>query len=395
MMSSYTCESTLYQFSSNLDSFLKIDDRVFISSHGTFISRGTIAKVGQLELAGILSDLKSPDTQRQPFVVFAEDFDSVNNRLIDLPSEMIFIDNNDWVTHFLISADNSSPQISAIDTSRAENPHYIEMMSPESKDQFIDKVQTVLKHIEAGQVEKVVIARQLNVTADIDIDTRLLIAELIKAQPSSYVFCIDGFIGASPELLVEKFSRSIKSLPMAGTRRRHARIDEDDAEIADLINSTKDLNEHRVVVENIVANLEAVTDNVHSATAPHVERFPHVAHLATSITATAKDNTNLFDIIDAIHPTPAVAGTPTSAALQIIRDIEDFDRKIYGAPVGWIDSNGDGQCAVALRCAYVDGNMAHLFAGVGIVHGSDPELEYDETQVKFGTIRDALMNITQ
>lgn len=259
----------------------------------------------------------------------------------------------------------------------------------------MEKVRTILKHIEVGEVTKVVLARQLFVSADVPIDLRLLVTQLMDTQPESFVYSVNGFVGASPELLVEKFSRAIRCLPMAGTRRRHARIDDDDADIADLQTNVKDRAEHSVVIDDIVKKLGDIANNVSASNVPHVVRLPHVAHLATSVTATADIHTDLMEFVDALHPTPAVAGTPTLRAMEIITDVEGFSRDNYGAPVGWINASGDGQCAIALRCARVQGAHAQLFAGVGIVAGSDPLAEWNETQAKFGVMRDALLNITQ
>jgi menaquinone-specific isochorismate synthase len=209
------------------------------------------------------------------------------------------------------------------------------------------------------------------------------------------VYSVDGYVGASPELLVEKFSQSMKCLPMAGTRRRHARVDEDDADIADLATNIKDRNEHRAVIDDILANLKSIARDVTASDVPHVVRLPHVSHLTTSVTGTVSVETSLLDLVGVLHPTPAVAGTPTKRALELITDIEDFNRGNYGAPVGWLNASGDGQSAIALRCARIEGSHARLFAGVGIVAGSDPESEWEETKAKFSVMRDALMNITQ
>lgn len=399
MTSNYHFEVNQYRNDSDLSHLLRSGDLVFTSDKGMFISRGVIAKIEPEKVVSVLSDMKgSSSNDRKPFAVFSRPFDpsSSNTDLVNLPNEMIHIDSHNWVTHFTIYSENESSQVDEIKSLESiEHPHHIEMMSPESRDQFIDKVETVLKHVEIGDATKVVIARQLNVSADIEIDVRLLISELIDSQPESYIFSIDGFVGASPELLIEKFSRSIRCLPMAGTRKRHARIDEDDADIADLQTNIKDRNEHRVVIDDIVSKLEKVAQNVTSSDIPHVVRLPHVAHLATSVTATSNGEVDLLGLVSTLHPTPAVAGTPTNKAMEIIANVEGFDRGVYGAPVGWVDSSGDGQCAIALRCARVKGSHAQLFAGVGIVKGSDPIQEWNETQAKFGVMRDAMMNITQ
>lgn len=382
-----------YQNKIELSKFIRNDDSIFISARGIYINRGYLETCSSNGIHQELSNAKGTLVNDQrPFIVFSKEFtDKGIPQQLRFPAEMIHIDSNNWVTHFVF--DGNLP--SADNDAEIEHPHHIEMVSPESKDQFVDKVRLILKNIEAGVVQKVVIARKLNVTADINIDSRLLVSELVKSQPESYIFSINKFVGASPELLVEKFSRSIRSLPMAGTRRRHARTDVDDADIADLQTNSKDRKEHLVVVEDIVRKLESISDNVTSSSTPHVVRLPHVSHLTTSISANASSEIDFLSIVDILHPTPAVAGTPLNQALEIINDIEGFDREIYGAPVGWFDSSGDGQCAIALRCAKIEENKATLFAGVGIVEESNPEAEWDETQAKFGVMRDSLMNIAQ
>ncbi len=397
-MTAFRFTTDHYRLETTLESIVSIHDDVFISSRGTYICRGNLGLYPPQEIVRVLADLEGEeDPEQKPFVIFSQSFSqrSIEDSNITLPSEMIHIDHHQWVTHYRISGENEPMWPASATHESVEHPHHVEMMSPESRDQFIDKVETVLKHIEIGDVTKVVIARQLNVTADVAIDPRLLVTELIHSQPESFIFSVDSFVGASPELLVEKSSRSIRSLPMAGTRRRHARIDDDDADIADLQTNSKDRNEHQVVIDDIVDKLSRIATNVTSSDVPHVVRLPHVAHLATSVTATASTDSDLMTFVAALHPTPAVAGTPTDAAISIIDDVEGFNRGMYGAPVGWVDASGDGQCAIALRCARVTGTQAQLFAGVGIVAGSDPVQEWDETQAKFGVMRDAMMNITQ
>ncbi|HMS24181.1 MAG TPA: isochorismate synthase [Acidimicrobiia bacterium] len=404
MTNNYHFEVENYRLDSSLSNILSPEDSIFISSRGIYICRGVLDTFPANDIVDVLRALEGTSANdHKPFAIFGQTFDpQANNRadnLIALPQEMIHIDNHQWITHFRISKGSAQNAITRQEAPSVhhsiEHPHHIEMMSPESRDQFVDKIETVLKHIEIGNATKVVIARQLNVSADVPIDIRLLVCELMDSQPESYVFAVNGFVGASPELLVEKFSRSIRCLPMAGTRRRHARIDDDDADIADLQTNMKDRNEHQVVIDDIVSKLETVASNVTSSEVPHVVRLPHVAHLATSVTATAAPSSDLMTLITTLHPTPAVAGTPTQTAMKIIAEVEGFDRDMYGAPVGWVDSSGDGQSAIAIRCAQVKGAHARLYAGVGIVSGSDALQEWDETQAKFGVMRDAMMNITQ
>lgn len=390
-----------YMLEDKLTSILDKDDNLFVSPKGIFICKGILDTFKPQDIVSVLESLKGELTNDiKPFALFGLPFtrNSSSATLFDqvaLPKEMIHVDEHNWVTHFYIS-DNLNDRSTQQNKNQAiEHPHQIEIMSPESKDQFIDKIEIALKNIETDNIKKVVIARQLNVFADIEIDSRLLIKELIDSQPGSFIFSYKNFIGASPELLVEKFGETLRCLPMAGTRKRHARQDDDDLDIADLQTNSKDNIEHKVVVEDILEKLKKFSKNINYSKTPHVVRLPHVSHLATSISATSNQNTTLLDLVVGLHPTPAVAGTPTDTAIDLVDQIEGFDRGLYGAPVGWVNSLGDGQCAIALRCAKIDGKKAQLFAGVGIIQGSVPESEWNETQAKFGVIRDAMMNIAQ
>jgi menaquinone-specific isochorismate synthase len=392
--------STRARCEHSLSDILSPDDNVFISAKGTFIARGYLCQLAALDVPKFLNALSDEHGHDQaPFVVFSEvfdpRFDDNSGDSVTIPREMIHISPTGWVTHYVLDDARVPEQPELKIFPAPQSPHHIELVSPETKEQFSEKVTSILKHIETGEIDKAVLARQLYVSADIEIDARLVLSELISTQPESYIYSVNGYVGASPELLIEKFSRSIRSLPMAGTRKRHARVDDDDASIADLQTHDKDRNEHRVVVDDIVRKLSQCVNEVNASDTPHVVRLPHVAHLATEITASAPGSVTVLDLVKVLHPTPAIAGTPTQQALDIIADTEDFSRGIYSAPVGWMDAHGDGQCAIALRCARLEGTRAQLFAGVGIVDGSVPSQEWDETQAKFGVMRDALVNITQ
>jgi isochorismate synthase len=390
-----------YMFKSDMTKFLQSDDRIFISSRGTYINRGTNGSIEQNEIHDYLAEIEKhlvSTSDIKPFIIFANHFNSEKNIAIEIPKEIIHIDTNNRVTHFILNTDISEldfAQNSKDTNEQLVYPQSIEIISEESREVFCKKISQATKKIANSDLEKVVIARQLKMRADVNFDTRLIISELIDSQPQSYVFSIGSFIGASPELLVEKFSRTISLLPMAGTRKRHARIGDDDIDVADLQTNAKDLSEHAFLVENILTKLKDVAYDIAASEVPKVIRLPHVSHLTTPISATVDNETNLLNLVELLHPTPAVGGTPLNLALEAINELESFDREVYGAPVGWIDSNGDGQCAIALRCAKLDGKLATLFAGVGVVLESEPEKEFDETQAKFGPMRDALLNIVK
>lgn len=389
-------QSTSYMFNSKMSEFLKPDDRIFISGRGTYINRGVISQIEQSVAIELLNDLSSNieiDSDVKPFVIFAKQFNDNCDVpiMISFPKEIIHIDTNNRVTHFVLE-----PVASEADaTIELHYPHSIEIISEESREIFCDKIGNATKKIANTDLEKVVLARQIKMRSDVAFDSRLIVSELIDSQPESYIYSIDSFVGASPELLVEKFSRTISLLPMAGTRKRHARVGDDDIDVADLQTNTKDLSEHAYLIENILTKLSSVAYDIAASPSPKVVRLPHVSHLTTPISASVKNDVDLFQLVNLLHPTPAVGGTPLNLALETIDELENFDREIYGAPVGWVDANGDGQCAIALRCAKIEGKVATLYAGVGVVLESVPEDEFDETKAKFGSMRDALLNIVR
>ncbi len=212
-------------------------------------------------------------------------------------------------------------------------------------------------------------------------------AALVASQPGSFVYASEGFVGASPELLVRRNGEVVESRPVAGTTV----ADSDEALLA-LAASVKDTREHRFVVDAIVDALGPRCTELHSDAVPEVAVFGPVAHLATPIRGRlAAPAPSALDLARLLHPTPAVGGTPRRAALDAIRELEGFDRGRYAGPVGWVDARGDGEWAIALRGAELDGARARLVAGAGIVAGSDPDAEWAETQAKLEPMLRALV----
>ncbi len=388
-----------YKIEGSFTDYLKPTDQVFVSSSGVYINRGVLFSCPLSEVTSLLETMEGVNHfDVDPFVVFGLEFENEHNtqRITGFPEQIIHITSSNTISHFMISDQMINREIEELKLEiKSEPPHHIEISSPSTKEQFIDNVQLALKYIEVNEIEKVVLARKLSVIADQPIDRRLVLAELLNAQPQSYVFAIDSFVGASPELLIEKKSRTLISRPMAGTRKRYARINDDDASIANLQNDHKDLLEHQVVVSDIVNKLKEVSSDVTYNSSPFVARLPNVVHLTSEVSAKCDPTFPFVELINMLHPTPAICGKPTAKAAEIIRDIEGFNRETYSAPIGWVDSKNNGESAIALRCAKIVNNQAELFAGVGIVEGSNPESEWDETQAKFSVMRDAIVNIAQ
>src|SRR6266545_4341687 len=217
-------------------------------------------------------------------------------------------------------------------------------------------------------------------------------AELLaRAGLEAFVYASGGLVGASPELLVSRRGRVAISRPMAGTVPRGATAAAEARGLARLTGSAKEAVEHRLVVDAVAEGLAKVADRVEVAH-PEVVRLPTVAHLATEVTADLTEPLpSALGLAGLLHPTPAVGGSPRDAAVAAIAALEPFDRGRYAGPVGWVDAAGDGEWAVALRCAALDGRRARLLAGAGIVPGSDPDAEWAETEHKLAAMLEVLL----
>ena len=251
-------------------------------------------------------------------------------------------------------------------------------------------VETILRLIGAGRLDKAVLAREVVVEADRPFGRAAVLARLAARSAGSYLYASGGFVGASPELLVARHGRMASSRPLAGTVPRGATPAEEARSQAWLRSSAKEALEHRLVVDAVAGALAKAAERIEVA-ATGVVRLPTVSHLATAITAGLGEAApTALDLVALLHPTPAVAGTPRDAALSLLASLEPAGRGLYGGPVGWMDAAGDGEWAVALRCASLAGPRARLLAGAGIVAGSDPDAEWDETASKLQAMLEVL-----
>ncbi|WP_232711302.1 MULTISPECIES: isochorismate synthase MenF [unclassified Microbacterium] len=252
-------------------------------------------------------------------------------------------------------------------------------------------VRAGLEAIAAGEVSKVVLARDLIGSVPAGADLRRLVRALATGYPDVWTYAVDGIIGASPETLVTVSGGTITARVLAGTAPRGADADGDTEASVALSASGKDQDEHRFAVESVLRTLRPHTSVLTASEQPFALKLPNVWHLATDVEGIVADGVSALDLVGVLHPTAAVAGTPTAAALEVIRRIEPFDRGRYAGPVGWIDASGDGEWAIALRSAqFGEGGRISAHAGAGIVLGSDPEAELLETRMKFRPIVDAL-----
>jgi menaquinone-specific isochorismate synthase len=234
----------------------------------------------------------------------------------------------------------------------------------------------------SGRLDKVVLARQVTVVADRPLRPGDVARRLVLSHPSCMVFSIDGFVGASPELLVERLGSEVRSQPLAGTTSRSGPGSGDDPGDR-LLSSAKERQEHRLVVDAVAAALAPFCLELNVPSVPALVPVGTLAHLGTLILGRlVRPRPTALDLVGAIHPSPAVGGTPRAAALDYIAAVEQLDRGRYAGPVGWVDGDGDGCWAVGIRSAQIEGHHAHLMAGVGVLAGSDPRAELAETDLK-------------
>jgi menaquinone-specific isochorismate synthase len=252
-------------------------------------------------------------------------------------------------------------------------------------------VADALVSLRSGALDKVVLARALDVVAKSGLDPRAVAARLAARFPACFTYLCDGLVGASPELLVRRTGRHAESLVLAGTVRRGTTPEEDAQLEQTLLHSGKDQIEHRMAVDSVRETLAAVAADVVADPRPQLVRLANVSHLATHVDAWLPNPApSALALATQLHPTAAVGGTPRQAAMEAIRRLEAAPRGRYAGPVGWLDANGDGEFAIALRCAQLSGDRARLWAGAGIVADSDPDAELAETAAKFDAVLSAL-----
>jgi menaquinone-specific isochorismate synthase len=258
-------------------------------------------------------------------------------------------------------------------------------------EQWRRAVAEAVDRIRAGELSKVVLARDLFARADGPVDVRHVLRALADAYPQCFTFTVDGLVGATPELLIRRFGAAVASRVLAGTVWRSEDAGEADAELAArLWDSTKEREEHAYAARSAADALRPHCSNLTVPDAPAVLALPNVVHLATEVTGTLSSGASALELAGLLHPTAAVCGTPAAAAAAVIAELEGMDRGRYAGPVGWMDATGDGEWGIALRCAQVEGDQLRLFAGCGIVAGSDPDVELAETAAKFLAVRDTL-----
>jgi menaquinone-specific isochorismate synthase len=264
-------------------------------------------------------------------------------------------------------------------------------ISPNSWKESVDEV---VKDLKEGLMKKVVLARELRLFFDDNVEAENVLSHLLAEQRESFIFAFesnhDCFIGASPERLVKKQGEAVFSTCLAGSIPRGKTSDEDQVLGETLLNDQKNLIEHQFVVEMIKEALEESCEEITLPSKPQLMKLKDIQHLYTPVIGKSKKDTSLLHFVERLHPTPALGGLPKAEAVEKIRQVEMLDRGYYAGPLGWVDYKSNGEFAVSIRSGLIQGKEASLFAGCGIVANSDSESEYLETSLKFRPMLTAL-----
>ncbi|HYI60832.1 MAG TPA: isochorismate synthase [Acidimicrobiales bacterium] len=275
---------------------------------------------------------------------------------------------------------------------RGPGPGSFAVESARSPSDWCGAVAEATARIRAGGLDKVVLAREVRVTADAPFDLAAVLRRLALGFPGCHLWSVDGFVGASPELLVGRDGDRVRSQPMAGTAPRRGDPVADADAVAGLLASPSYRHEHQVTIDAVYDALVPFCSFLDFEAEPSVVALPNVTHLATTVSGVlSSPPASVLDLVAALHPTPAVCGRPRAAALAAIAELEGFARGPYAGAVGWTDRHGNGTWAVAIRSAVVDGAEARVFGGNGIVADSDPPTELIETRAKLQAMLSVLV----
>jgi menaquinone-specific isochorismate synthase len=340
--------------------------------------------------AEVVDEVGLPGTGLVAFGSFAFDDDAAGSVVV-VPRVVVGRrDGRTWLT--TIDPDGAGPVPGPTTTPPApaerDRPRFAGSSKPDLY--WLEAVATAVDRIRAGDLEKVVLARDHAVWSREPFDPLDLARRLTARFPRCHTFVVDGLVGATPELLLARRGRDVLSRVLAGTTGRSDDEAEDAALGAALLASDKDRREHVFAAESVREVLTPWCDELSHDAAPRLLRLDNVQHLATTFEGRLRDGRSSLEVVAALHPTAAVGGTPRAEAVALIHELEGMDRGRYAAPVGWTDVAGDGEWGIALRCAELAGARARLFAGVGIVAESLPEAELEETRLKLRAMQAAL-----
>ncbi|MGY0487945.1 isochorismate synthase [Streptomyces sp. WG-D5] len=371
-----------------LEAYAPVTDRFLATPHRTLLGRGVVAELPHRE--GLLSprvrallDARRRAGDPNPVVVGALPFAPDGAPALAVPESVR------WAPPL-----REDPLI-ALPVPAADADWTVrEVPEPEV---YGAAVAAAVDRMKAGEFDKVVLARTLELTAPQAPDLPAMLRGLARRDPAGYTFAVPSgpgrtLVGASPELLVSRTGSTLTANPLAGSAPRSADLAEDVRRAAALLESAKDLHEHAVVVDAVRAALAPFCRTMDVPARPTLVRTAAMWHLSTTVTGELADPeaTTALDLAAALHPTPAVCGTPTDLARQVIAESEPFDRGAYTGMVGWQNADGDGEWVVTIRCAEAEGTLLRLFAGAGVVAESSPEAETAETGAKFRTFLNAV-----
>ena len=301
-------------------------------------------------------------------------------------------DGTRWLTSIGPPGHVPPTEVGAPRAPAAPCPSAFVVRSGRPPDEWCGVVAGAVTELRAGAYRKVVLAREVVVEADAPHDPVVVLGRLRAAFSSSIVYAVEGFVGASPELLVSRTGDVVRSQPMAGTAPRTGDPLADARLAASLLASAKDRAEHQITIDTVLDTLLGFCSYADVEPEPSVVPLANVQHLASLVEGRlSSPAAPILQLVAALHPTPAVCGWPRQEALDAIARHEGFDRGRYAGAVGWVDGRGDGRFAVAVRCAELDGRRARLMAGNGIVADSDPATELAETRAKFQAVLAAVV----
>lgn len=346
-------------------------------------------------LAQVTDPLQSPGTGLVAFGAFA--FSATSALISTLIVPEIVIGKRAgvyWITRITAVSESGTPIApqTPMPVARPLGAEYrLSLLPGQVKpDDYRASVEAAVAQIAAGELNKVVLARDLVGHLPAESDLRRTLTDLALGYPDCWTYAVDGLIGSSPETLVRVDHGTVSARVLAGTMSRGRDAEADHEAAIALATSAKDLDEHRFAVASVVQSLQSHTRTLITSEIPFTLKLPNLWHLATDVEGILTDGSTSLDLIAALHPTAAVAGAPTAVALEVIDELEPFDRGRYAGPVGWVGADGDGEWAVALRCAQIaeNGDIT-AYAGAGIVAESDPDRELIETKMKFRPIVEA------
>ena len=370
-------------------------DGVLFEQHGCgFAGRGVAVRVdapedvsGALEAIAVEDEVELPGTGPVAFgaIPFRGPGPFVVPEIVVGKTE----DGTRWVT--TVGESEDEPPLLADDEPRPA-PSQFRVQPGRTPESWCDAVADAVAAMQRGELKKVVLAREILVEADESLDAVEILGRLRASYPSAYVFAVDGFIGATPELLVSRTGDVVRSHPMAGTTPRTGDPATDQRSAASLLASAKDRAEHQITIDTVLDAVLPFCSYVDSEPEPSIVSLANVQHLASLVEGRlSSPPASVLALVEALHPTPAVCGFPREAALAAIARLEGFDRGRYAGTVGWVDRSGNGRFAVSIRCAELDGPRARLFAGNGIVADSDPRTELAETRAKLNALLSAVL----